>query len=44
VKSGVEGGVNPFDALYFVALLLFVFTLALNMVSERFVRRFRQAY
>lgn len=44
VKSGVEGGVNPFDALYFVAILLFVFTLALNMVSERFVRRFRQAY
>jgi phosphate transport system permease protein len=39
-----SGGLNPFDALYFVALLLFVMTLALNVVSERFVRRVRKVY
>jgi phosphate transport system permease protein len=39
-----SGGVNPFDALYFVALLLFAMTLALNVVSERFVRRVRKVY
>ena len=39
-----SGGVNPFDALYFVALLLFVLTLSLNIVSERFVRRVRKVY
>jgi phosphate transport system permease protein len=38
------GGVNPFDALYFVALLLFVLTLTLNVFSERFVRRVRKLY
>ena len=30
--------------LFFVGLLLFVFTLALNLVSERFVRRVRRRY
>jgi ABC-type phosphate transport system permease subunit len=35
---------NPFLALYFVAFLLFVITFALNIVSERFVRRVRRDY
>ena len=37
-------GLNPFDALYFVGLLLFVMTFALNIASERFVRRVRREY
>ncbi|MGH2539167.1 MAG: phosphate ABC transporter permease subunit PstC [Actinomycetota bacterium] len=40
VKS--TGGLNPFDSLYFVGLLLFMMTLGLNVVSERFVRRVRK--
>jgi phosphate transport system permease protein len=44
VKSGAAGSLNPFDALYFVAMLLFVITLGLNVISERFVRRYRRAY
>ena len=42
VKSAA--GLNPFDALYFVGLLLFVMTLGLNLLSERFVRRVRRDY
>ena len=42
VKSAT--GLNPFDSLYFVGLLLFVFTLGLNLLSERFVRRVRRDY
>ncbi|HEV8564970.1 MAG TPA: phosphate ABC transporter permease subunit PstC [Actinomycetota bacterium] len=37
-------GLNAFDALYFVGILLFVFTFALNLISERFVRRVRKVY
>jgi ABC-type phosphate transport system permease subunit len=37
-------GLNAFDSLYFVGLLLFVLTFGLNIVSERFVRRVRKAY
>lgn len=37
-------GLNPFDSLYFVGLLLFAMTLGLNLLSERFVRRVRQDY
>lgn len=44
VKAGAGIGANPFDSLYFVALLLFVMTLLLNTASERFVRRRRRAY
>ncbi len=40
----VAGVVAAFQSLFFVGLLLFVMTLALNMVSERVVRRFRQRY
>jgi phosphate transport system permease protein len=35
---------NPYDALYLVGFLLFVFTLTLNLVSERFVRRVRRNF
>jgi phosphate transport system permease protein len=44
VKTGSQATVNPFDSLYFVALLLFALTLLLNLVSERFVRRVRKVY
>jgi phosphate transport system permease protein len=37
-------GLNAFDALYLVGMILFLFTLALNVFSERFVRRFRSRY
>jgi ABC-type phosphate transport system permease subunit len=30
--------------LYLLGLLLFLFTLALNVISERFVRRVRRHY
>jgi phosphate transport system permease protein len=36
-------GLNAFDALYLIGLILFVCTLLLNVVSERFVRRYRRA-
>ena len=39
-----QHGLNPFDALYFVGLLLFAMTLGLNLLSERFVRRVRRDY
>lgn len=37
-------GLNAFDSLYAVGLLLFVLTFGLNLVSERFVRKVRKAY
>ena len=38
-------GVGPaYYSLFFVGLLLFLMTLVLNVVSERFVRRVRRAY
>jgi phosphate transport system permease protein len=44
VKSAASSDLNPFDALYFVGLLLFCLTLAMNVLSERFVRRVRKDY
>jgi phosphate transport system permease protein len=35
-------GLNAFEVLYVVGLVLFVFTLLLNVASERFVRRVRR--
>jgi phosphate transport system permease protein len=35
-------GLNAFEVLYLLGLILFVFTLLLNVVSERFVRRLRR--
>jgi phosphate transport system permease protein len=40
----VKGAENTFESLYFVGLLLFAMTLALNVASERFVRKVRQRY
>ena len=47
VASGTDNvaGAGPtFQSLFFVGLLLFVITLLLNLVADRFVRRFRQKY
>lgn len=41
--GGQDAG-QAFNSLYFVGLLLFVFTLGLNMIGDRFVRRIREAY
>jgi phosphate transport system permease protein len=35
---------NAFEVLYLLGLILFVFTFALNLVSERYVRRVRRHY
>ena len=40
----VKGAGNAFESLFFVGLLLFLMTLVLNAISERFVRRFREKY
>jgi phosphate transport system permease protein len=40
----VRGATAAFPSLFFVGLLLFLLTLILNVVSERFVRRVRQKY
>jgi phosphate transport system permease protein len=40
----VQGAELTFESLFFVGFLLFVFTLALNLVSEAFVRRVRRRY
>src|SRR4029453_2544483 len=44
VGSDQAGGGIAYSSLFFVGLLLFVMTLALNLISERFVRRIRSAY
>jgi phosphate transport system permease protein len=40
----VAGDSLAFNSLYFVGLLLFLLTLGLNVIGERFVRRVREAY
>jgi phosphate transport system permease protein len=40
----VKGELLTFPSLFFVGLLLFLFTLVLNVVSDRFVRRVRERY
>jgi phosphate transport system permease protein len=47
VASGTDNvaGQGPaFQSLFFVGLLLFVMTMSLNLVADRFVRRYRQEY
>jgi phosphate transport system permease protein len=39
-----RGATGVFESLFFVGVLLFAMTLALNVMSERFVRRVRQRY
>lgn len=40
----VAGDVAAVQSLFFVGLLLFVFTLGLNVLGDRVVRRYRKAY
>lgn len=47
VASGTDniaGSGLAFQSLFFVGLLLFLMTLILNLIADRFVRRFRQEY
>ena len=40
----VRGAALTFQSLFFVGMLLFLITLALNVFADRFVRRVRQKY
>jgi phosphate transport system permease protein len=40
----VRGAALTFESLYFVGMLLFLFTFALNLLSDAFVRRVRARY
>ena len=40
----VKGAELTFEAIFFVGMLLFLITFSLNVVSERFVRRYRNRY
>jgi phosphate transport system permease protein len=42
--GGGEGAVDAFQSLFFLGLLLFLMTLALNLISDRFVRKVREKY
>ena len=42
--DAVRGASGAFQSLFFVGLLLFLITLTLNIISERFVARVRQRY
>ena len=42
--DAVRGAALTFQSLFFVGLVLFVITLTLNVVADRFVRRVRQRY
>ena len=43
-SDAVGGAAGAYPSLFFVGFLLFVMTFALNVVSERFVRRVRKKY
>ena len=44
--SGTDGTIidTAFNSLFFVGAVLFIITLTLNVIADRFVRRVRQAY
>ena len=42
--DAVRGQALTFQSLFFVGLLLFLITLGLNLMADRYVRRVRQAY
>ena len=44
VAGGGRGAGQAFNSLYFLGLLLFFFTLGLNVVADVFVRRVREQY
>jgi phosphate transport system permease protein len=43
-KGDVQHGSTDFNSLFAVAATLFVMTLALNLIAQRIVRRYRQVY
>jgi phosphate transport system permease protein len=43
-SDNVVGDVAAVDSLFFVGMVLFGFTLALNVLGDRIVRRYRKAY
>ena len=43
-SDAVGGSTAAFPSLFFVGLLLFLITLGLNLVADRFVRRVRERY
>jgi phosphate transport system permease protein len=43
-SDAVRGAAGAFPSLFFVGVILFAMTFALNVISERFVRRVRQRY
>jgi phosphate transport system permease protein len=43
-SDSVRGAALTFESLFFVGMLLFLFTLTLNLISDAFVRRVRRAY
>jgi phosphate transport system permease protein len=42
--DAVRGAELTFQSLFFIGLLLFLITLGLNLVADRYVRRVRQKY
>jgi phosphate transport system permease protein len=42
--DAVRGSALTFQSLFFVGSVLFLITLTLNLVADRFVRRVRQKY
>lgn len=42
--SDQQSGGRAYDSIFFLGLLLFLLTLSLNLVANRFVRRVRQTY
>lgn len=47
VASGTDSVVGAgltFDSLFFIGMVLFIVTMALNLIADRFVRRVRQKY
>lgn len=42
--DNVAGASNTFQSAFFLGLILFLMTLSLNVIADRFVRRVRQAY
>lgn len=43
-KGDVESGSTAFNSLFAVAALLFFLTLAMNVLAQKFLRRYRQVY
>ena len=44
VGDNVVGVGNTFSSIFFLGLILFLITLTLNVIADRFVRRVRQKY